>query len=310
MLRAVADRLRTSVRPGDIGARIGGDEFAVLLNKVEQADALEIAERITKALSAPLLIETLAISPGGSVGVSIYPDHGSDTELLMRRADLALYRAKERGKNAACLFEFEFERERLGRIRLQAELASELDKGQIFLHYQPIVDVRSKDIVSVEALVRWRHPTRGVLAASVFMPSAEASDLMERLGEYVLKLACYAAARWPNPIPVAVNLSPKQLRSGRFVSVLRTSLAESGLLPGRLSLEVTETVFLASSERISKPIRCRGSLGVRIILDDFGTGYSSLTFSVASTSTALRLTRALRGPSGLSESCGDRPHHW
>ena len=113
------------------------------------------------------------------------------------------------------LFEFELEHEYLGRIRLQAELASALDKGQIFLHYQPIVDVRSGDIVSVEALVRWRHPTRGVLTASVFMPSAEASDLMERLGEYVLKFACYAAARWQNPVPVAVNLSPKQLRSGQ-----------------------------------------------------------------------------------------------
>ena len=196
----------------------------------------------------------------------------------MRRADLALYRAKERGKNATYLFEFELEHEYLGRMRLQAELAFALDKGQIFLHYQPIVDVRSGKIVSVEALVRWRHPTRGVLTAGVFMPGAEASDLMERLGEYVLRLACYSAATWQRPVPVAVNLSPKQLRSGRFVSILKSCLMESGLLPGRLSLEMTETVFLASSERTVSQLDAVRALGVRIILDDFGTGYSSLTY--------------------------------
>jgi diguanylate cyclase (GGDEF)-like protein len=277
-LRIVADRLRGSIRLGDVGGRIGGDEFAVLLRDADQADALEIAARITHTLSANLLIDNLAITPSGSIGVSLYPSHGTDTEVLMRRADLALYRAKERGKNATYLFEFELEHEHLGRMRLQAELASALDKGQIFLHYQPIVDVRSGRIVSVEALVRWRHPTRGVLTAGVFMPGAEASDLMERLGEYVLRLACYSAARWERPVPVAVNLSPKQLRSGRFVSILKSCLVESGLLPGRLSLEMTETVFLASSERTVSQLDAVRALGVRIILDDFGTGYSSLTY--------------------------------
>jgi EAL domain-containing protein (putative c-di-GMP-specific phosphodiesterase class I) len=197
---------------------------------------------------------------------------------LIRRADLALYRAKERGKKAACLFEAEFEHEHLGRIRLQAELASALDEEQLFLHYQPIVDVRSEDIVSVEALVRWRHPTRGVLAAGVFMPSVEASDLMERLGEYVLRLACNTAAGWQNPVPVAVNLSPKQLRSGRFVTLLKTCLMESGLPPSRLALEVTETVFLVSADRTLGQLKAIRDLGVRIVLDDFGTGYSSLTY--------------------------------
>ncbi len=278
VLRTVADRLRASIRPGDIAARIGGDEFAILLNGVEQTDALEIAERIIRALAAHLLIENLAIAPGGSIGVSLYPIHGTDTEVLIRRADLALYRAKERGKNLAVLFEAVFEHEHLGRIRLQAELASAFDTGEIFLHYQPIVDVRSGNIVSVEALVRWRHPTRGILSASDFMAGAEASDLMERLGEHVLRLACHAAAGWRNPIPVAVNLSPKQLRSGRFVSVLTTCLLESGLLPARLSLEMTETVFLASSERTVSQLDAVRGLGVRIILDDFGTGFSSLTY--------------------------------
>jgi EAL domain-containing protein (putative c-di-GMP-specific phosphodiesterase class I) len=166
----------------------------------------------------------------------------------------------------------------LGRMRLQAELTSALDEEQLFLDYQPIVDVRSGDIVSVEALVRWRHPTRGVLAAGVFMPGAEAGELMERLGEYVLRLACNAAAGWRNPLPVAVNLSPKQLRSGRFVTVLKACLMESGLLPSRLSLEVTETVFLVSTDRTVSQLGAIRDLGVRIVLDDFGTGYSSLTY--------------------------------
>nr|WP_294523584.1 EAL domain-containing protein [uncultured Rhodopila sp.] len=278
VLRTVADRLRESVRPGDIGGRLGGDEFAVLLPNVDQAEAADIANRITKALSAYMLIDTLAIRPSGSIGIALCPDHGTDQEALMRRADLALYRAKERGKNTACLFELEFEREHLSRLRLQSELASALDDGQIFLHYQPIVDVCSGDIVSVEALVRWRHPTRGLLSADKFMPTAEQSDLMERLGEHVLRLACRAAAGWANRVPVAVNLSPRQLRGGRFVSVLKACLAESGLLPGRLSLEVTETIFLATSESIMSQLLAVRALGVRLILDDFGTGYSSLTY--------------------------------
>ncbi len=278
VLKTTADRLRAIMRESDVAARIGGDEFAVLLSGVDEAAALDIAARISTALAQPLLIQNLAVRPSGSVGISVYPEHGRDEESLMRRADLALYRAKERGKDAACLFDFEFEREYLGRLRLQAELAAALDSGQIFLHFQPIVDVRSRDIVSVEALVRWRHPTRGVLSADVFMPTAELSDLMERLGEYVLRLACFAAESWSTPIPVAVNLSPKQLRSGRFVSGLKSCLAESGLLPGRLSLEVTETVFLAASTGILSQLEEVRALGVRIILDDFGTGYSSLTY--------------------------------
>jgi diguanylate cyclase (GGDEF)-like protein len=278
VLRTVADRLRATIRPGDVAGRIGGDEFAVLLTQVGQAEALEVAGRINQALAAHLLIENLPIAPGGSIGVAMYPDHGTDTEPLMRRADLALYRAKERGKQAACMFEFEFEHEHLGRLRLQAELETALGDGQIFLHYQPIVDVRSGDIVSVEALVRWHHPNRGLLTAGDFMPSAEASDLMEPLGEYVLRMACHAAVLWKNPLPVAVNLSPKQLRSGRFVSILKSALTESGLLPGRLSLEMTETVFLATSERTVSQLDAVRRLGVRIILDDFGTGYSSLTY--------------------------------
>ncbi|MFL5251559.1 MAG: putative bifunctional diguanylate cyclase/phosphodiesterase [Rhodopila sp.] len=278
LLQSVADRIRASIRPTDIAARLGGDEFAVLLKNVGQADALEIAGRITDALSAPLMIEDLAIAPSGSVGISLSPAHGTTVEILIRRADLSLYRAKERGKKGACLFEFGFEQEHLGRMRLQAELASALDEQQLFLHYQPIADVRSGDIVSVEALVRWRHPTRGVLTAGAFMPSAEAGDLMERLGEYVLRLACHTAAGWRNPVSVAVNLSPKQLRSGRFVSVLKACLMESGLLSSRLTLEVTETVFLASSDRTMSQLAAIRDLGVRIVLDDFGTGYSSLTY--------------------------------
>jgi diguanylate cyclase (GGDEF)-like protein len=278
VLRTVADRLLASIRPGDLAGRLGGDEFAVLLKAVGEEEAVDIAERITWALSKHLAIEDLTIAPGGSIGVSLMPVHGNETELLMRRADLALYRAKERGKNMACLFELDFEREHLGRMRLQAELATAFDDGQIVLHYQPIVDVRSGDVVSVEALMRWHHPVRGLLTAGEFVPIAEASDLMERLGEYVLRLACHTAARWGNPVPVAVNLSTKQLRSGRFVAALQSCLTDSGLAPGRLALEMTETVFLASSERIVSQLDAIRSLGVRIVLDDFGTGYSSLTY--------------------------------
>jgi diguanylate cyclase (GGDEF)-like protein/PAS domain S-box-containing protein len=279
LLCAIANRLGHAVRAGDLTARLGGDEFAVLMHHEAPSGAAAVAERISQAIRAEVLIDGFPVSPSATIGVALFPDHGGSLEVLMRRADLALYQAKERCKGTSCVFEIGMELEAVGRMRLQSELATALNRGEIYLDYQPIFNIRSNTVVSVEALARWSHPTRGVLSAESFIPSAEAStDLIDRLGTYVLKMACHAAAGWPSRIPVAVNLSPRQFRSGRFAATLRDCLIDSGLPPARLTIEVTETVLLATTETTMAQLDAIRAMGVRLVLDDFGTGYSSLTY--------------------------------
>ena len=276
VLQAVADRIRSSIRPCDRGGRIGGDEFAVMLRGVQQAEALAIANRITTALAGRLLIENQAVALGGSVGVALSPAHGNDGRLLMRRADLALYRAKDRGKNAAWLFGFELEQEHLARIQLQTELASALDADQIRLHYLPVVDLRSGDVVACEGLLRWRHPTRGLLPAEAFLHGGEPAELTDRLDERGLRLACQAAAGWPEPLAVAVSLSSRQLRSFHLAGGLQSCLADTRLPARRLSLQISETLLLAASQQTISQLAAVRAQGVRIILDGFGAGPSAL----------------------------------
>ncbi len=277
VLQAVADRIRGSIRPGDRGGRIGGDEFAVMLRGVQQAEALAIANRIITALAGHLLIENQAMTLRGSVGLALSPAHGNEGRLLMRRADLALYRAKDRGKNSVWLFGFELEQEHLGRIQLQTELASALDAGQILLHYLPVVDLRSGDVVACEGLPRWRHPTRGLQPVEAFLHGGEPAELTDRLDERSLHLACQAAAGWPEPLTVAVNLPSRQLRSGHLVDGLQSCLASTCLPARRLSLQISETVLLAASQQTISQLAAVRAQGVRIILDGFGTGPSALT---------------------------------
>ena len=278
LLETVATRLCRHLRDGDQAARIGGDEFAIMRRCDDGADALRIAELLQREIQLDAAGGTPLLASGASIGIAVFPEHGETTEPLMKRADLALYTAKNRGKAVCCLFEQAMETDYLGRLRLLSELATALDQGQIFVEYQPIIDIATGQLVSTEALARWSHPVHGVLTAGSFIPSAESSDLIERLGERVLRLACLAAMGWDDEIPVAVNLSPKQLRSGRFVATLDACLAESGLPADRLTLEVTESVFLGSSARAIGQLDAIRARGVRIVLDDFGTGYSSLTY--------------------------------
>ena len=278
LLETIAARLDLLCGDGDHAARIGGDEFALLLRCADAGDAARLAERVRQDLQGDIANGNQLVPSGASLGVAVFPEHGLTAEQLMKRADLALYCAKTRGKGTFCLFEQFMETEYLGRLRLLAELASALDQDQIFVEYQPIVDVTSGQLVSTEALARWHHPVRGVLSAGEFIPSAESSELIERLGERVLRLACLAAMSWEEHIPVAVNLSPKQLRSGRFIGILEACLEESGLPPERLTLEVTESVFLGSSARAIAELDLIRARNVKIVLDDFGTGYSSLTY--------------------------------
>lgn len=277
MLRILADRIHTVIGPTHLIGRLGGDEFAVLLRDADAHRAVQVSQDIVGALNGEVIAGKVMLVPTVSIGIAVAPVHGETTDLLFRRSDLALYAAKER-RNICCLFEDSMEVSYFNRIRLRSDLITALEKNQFFLDYQPIFDTLTRKPISVEALVRWQHPIDGVVGPGVFIATAESCDLIEELGAYVLHAACKDAMRWPVPLPVAVNISPKQLRSGKLLAVIQDVLEQSTLPPARLVLEVTESVFLAETPRILAQLSAIRDLGVRLVLDDFGTGYSSLTY--------------------------------
>lgn len=278
LLQCVASRIRQSIRPLDIAARLGGDEFAVLIHDADEEIGYATAERLVTTLAERFSVAGVTLRPGASMGVSASPSQGTDTVRLLMLADLALYKAKESGKGTACVFAEWMEREYQNQMSKEADLVHAIESGEIVVAYQPVVDVGTGQVVSGEALARWQHPVRGSIMPSEFIPTAERSDLMERLGELVLRLACRDAATWDPPVQVNVNLSPRQLQSGRFLKILTEALEESRLAPQRLAVEVTEAVLLDSTEKTRQQLRAIRDLGVKLILDDFGSGYSSLTY--------------------------------
>ncbi|MCK8785360.1 EAL domain-containing protein [Roseomonas sp. NAR14] len=278
LLQCVARRIGQVVRPDDVAARLGGDEFAVLLCDVDEAQGLAIVRRLADVIGERFVVGGISLLPGASIGVAMAPAHADDQQRLMMLADLALYKAKEQGKGNACLYADWMEQEYRTRISQEADLRRGIADGEIVVAYQPVVDIGSGLVVSSEALVRWAHPTRGLVMPGEFIPAAERTDLMERLGELVLRIACRDAVTWEPAIQVNVNLSPRQLRSGQFLQILAETLEESGLPPRRLAIEVTETLLLDGTERTLEQLRGIRALGVNLILDDFGSGYSSLSY--------------------------------
>lgn len=278
LLQCVASRIRHSIRPLDTAARLGGDEFAVLIRDADEETGHAIAERLVMMLAERFSVAGVTLMPGASMGISASPSQGTDTVRLLMLADLALYKAKECGKGTARVFAEWMEQEYRGRMNKEAELLHAIENGEIAVAYQPVVDIGTGQVVSGEALVRWQHPVRGSIMPNEFIPTAERSDLIERLGELVLRLACRNAATWDPPVQVNVNLSPRQLQSGRFLQILTETLEESRLAPERLAIEVTETLLLDSTEKTLQQLRAVRDLGVKLILDDFGSGYSSLTY--------------------------------
>ena len=263
LLEAVAGRLRAVVRDTDTVARMGGDEFAIVQVAIQQpAEAATLAARAIAAISEPYDIAGHQVVVGTSVGIAIGPADGTDPDQLMRNADLALYRAKSAGRGA---FHVAFER------------AARPD-GQFELHYQPVLNLEHNEIVGVEALVRWRHPERGMISPGEFIPLAEETGFIVPLGEWVIRQACTAAANWPDNVKVAVNLSAAQFRSPGLIQVVISALASSGLAPGRLELEITESILLQDSAATLATLHRLRDLGMHIAMDDFGTGYSSLSY--------------------------------
>jgi diguanylate cyclase (GGDEF)-like protein len=279
LLKAVAERLRQKVRDTDIVARLGGDEFAIVQIAAEQPrGAIVLADRLIEALSKPFDLTGHQLVIGTSIGIALAPSDGLDTDQLIKNADMALYRAKADGRGVFRFFEPEMDAKMQARRTLEIDLRKALVEGEFELFYQPLVNLQSNEISGFEALLRWNHPTRGLVPPSEFIPIAEEMGLIVPLGEQVLRQACTEAAGWPGDIRVAVNLSPVQFKSKTLALAVTTALASSGLPPQRLELEITESVLLQDNEATLTTLHQLRALGVRISMDDFGTGYSSLSY--------------------------------
>jgi diguanylate cyclase (GGDEF)-like protein len=279
LLKMVAARMRAEVRGNNLAARLGGDEFAVVLAAdITPNEANDFAARLIEIISAPYDMNGVEVVIGASIGIAMSPGDGDTSEELMRNADMALYRAKSEGGGVHRFFEREMDRQAQKRRDMELDLRSAFADGDFELHYQPLVDLAADRITGFEALLRWKHPEKGMISPADFIPVAEDIGLIVTLGEWVLRKACAEAAKWPDDIKVAVNLSPVQFRSRNLVQVVVAALAYSGLSPHRLELEITESVFLAETEANLAILHQLRALGVRISMDDFGTGYSSLSY--------------------------------
>ena len=284
LLVQVAERLRESVRDGDTVARFGGDEFAVLIESiVATADAQTVAHRIIAALDEPFAVGGRELHVGASVGIASAADAG-DMQQLMRNADLAMYKAKAAGGSQLAAYDPQMHDQLVDRLELEADLRLALERDELALHYQPTVDLRTGEIVGFEALVRWHHPVRGVIAPDQFIEVAEESGLIVPMGRWVLDQALHTVAQWRRILPperqpyVSVNVSVRQFRQSGFVDQVRASLNFAGVDADALMLEITETLLMGDDEQIWADLEMLRELGVRIAIDDFGTGYSSLGY--------------------------------
>ena len=264
---------------GHFVARLGGDEFIVLQTVGEDRNAIDrLAREILDTMAQPLVIDGNELVPSTSIGIAIAPQDGGDGQTLLRNADLALYRAKEAGRGTYAFFEESLNERAQQRRQLETDLRLAIDRGEFELHYQPLFDLEQNRICSFEALIRWNHPLRGLVSPADFIPVAEDTGLIVPIGAWVVREACAQAAHWPEHICVAVNVSPVQFHRGALNETILRALADSGLAPTRLEVEITESIFLEGGDATLRLLHSLRSLGVRIALDDFGTGYSSLSY--------------------------------
>jgi diguanylate cyclase (GGDEF)-like protein/PAS domain S-box-containing protein len=279
LLREVAARLKAFLRETDVLARLGGDEFAIIqAGGADQREAAStLADRVTDIVAKPFNINGTEIHIGTSIGISLAPDHATDPDSLLKMADMALYSAKSAGRNAYRFFSPEMSVAASERHGLESDLRRAITQDEFELHYQPIIDTKTRKICGAEALIRWRHPAKGMISPDQFIPLAEETGLITQIGEWVLLTACTEAATWPAGVKVAVNLSPVQFRKSNLPEVVMYALAQSGLSPERLELEITETALIESAADCLPILRQFKNLGIAIALDDFGTGYSSLS---------------------------------
>jgi diguanylate cyclase (GGDEF)-like protein len=283
LLAEVAKRLQSRVRESDTLARLGGDEFAIIMGGiVSKEHPGRLAQELLDVLAAPFSIEGQEIRIGASIGVSLFPEHGISSVLLLQNADSAMYAAKRGGKNQVAYFSDDLGTSVRERLNLEHELHHALERGGITVHYQPEFDLGTFNIVRFEALARWNHPTLGQIPPAKFIPIAEEAGLIVELGAYILEQACREALRWQDagqhPIQVAVNVSSIQFARDGFVDEVAEVLRITGLSPTLLQIELTESVLVNGMEQVAKAMNRLSDMGVSMAVDDFGTGYSSLSY--------------------------------
>lgn len=297
LLRSIATRLLASVRTSDSVSRLGGDEFVIVLSGVDhEGDAALAAQKIIAAVTAPHPVGHHNLHVTVSIGVSLYPDDGRDSETLITAADTAMYHAKQNGRNNYQFFEPEMNARAAARRSLEGGLRAAVEKNEFVLHYQPKVDLRTETIIGVEALIRWPHQTRGLISPAQFIPVAEDCGLIVPIGQWVLREACTQARAWEEaghrPLPVAVNISAVEFRDPHFLERLRATLSETRLEPRYLELELTEGVLMGNAEWSASVLKGIKAMGVQLAIDDFGTGYSSLSYLQQFPIDALKVDRS------------------
>ena len=283
LLSTVAERLQSIVRDGDTVARLGGDEFVLILNNQTQGDVIFRAmQRILAKVGEPITIGGQELYITCSAGVSVYPQDGPDVESLLKNADVAMYRAKEHGRNNFQFYTAEMNAVANERLALEHSLRKALDRNELLLHYQPKISLETGAVVGAEALVRWQHPEWGLVAPKRFIPVAEETGLIVPIGEWVLRTACAQNQAWRAlglpPVVVSVNMSARQFRQDRLVKTVGQILAETGLCAEHLEIELTESMVMHDAEAAIRILRGLKSLGIALSVDDFGTGYSSLSY--------------------------------
>jgi diguanylate cyclase (GGDEF)-like protein len=279
LLKSVALSLGRCIGGADFVARLGGDEFAIVQITVKNlAEVTDLATRVFNTIRTPYLCLGHQVTTDASIGIAIAPQHGADLDQIIKNADLAMYAAKSAGRRTYRFFEPDMDAQVKARRKLEIDLRQAITDCALEVHYQPSVDLQSNNIVGCEALLRWRHPERGLISPAEFIPIAEETGLINQLGEWVLTTACAEAATWPDGIRLAVNVSPIQFRSDTLALRIVAALAASGLPASRLELEITEAVLIRDDEVALAILHQLREIGVRIALDDFGTGYSSLSY--------------------------------
>ena len=283
LLRSVAGRLTACIRRSDTVSRLGGDEFLILLSPVEHGDdAAVTARKILRAMSSPHIIDDTSLDINVSIGGSAYPADGQDAESLVRRADVAMYEAKQHGRNSYQSFRKEMTTRMEKRTLLEADLRSALGRNEFLLHYQPKINLQTGQVTGMEALIRWQHPKQGMLLPATFVPIAEECGLILHIGQWVLVEACRQSREWSDAglgvVPISVNVSVAEFQSKDFLSGVRAALIATGMEPQNLELELTETVLMRDAESAVVTLLALKAMGVRLAIDDFGTGYSSFTY--------------------------------
>jgi diguanylate cyclase (GGDEF)-like protein/PAS domain S-box-containing protein len=305
LLKDLATRLRSCIGKDDVVARLGGDEFAIIQNAIAgPADPAALVHRIHTAIRETFDLSGHLLVADASIGIAIAPDDGSEPDEILRNADLAMYEAKMEGRSTFCFFAPDMVKRMTARRALESDLRKAVMNGELVVHYQPIVDLRQDRISACEALLRWQHPVRGMIAPAEFIPVAEETGLIVAIGEWVLQRACADAASWPSHMSVAVNLSPLQFRKQSLATSVTSALAAAGLQPERLELEITESVLMQNNASTLATLHQLRALGVSIALDDFGTGYSSLSYLRSFPFNKIKIDRSFIGDLGASEEAG------